>query len=367
MKINKKVIVSTLALAMGASLAGSIAGSVAWYQYSTRATASLYGTSAGSSRNLQISLDGSSWGWNLDNDAILTASAAKSASADGSLKPVAAIIDDVPTGFVSHTVRQYPNGQAAAGTEVLKFDIYLRSLKEGGAEVLEAVKVYLETFDIGFSGAGADLDEALRISISDGTHHYLLSKTAGTTTTHGELDLNGDNVNDRDIFEADDRTGLVNDSGTWKLLVSKVGVATVNDSTKELEAGTSGSGWFTDKACSSAVVGDIEEDVTYYQPGDEPTDYIDYVSDTAGGATNEYTTTAWTSVKTAFTDEYTPANAANNIGTTTTDAEHPLKLSFVIWLEGWAKIGEPASNIWNKSLVNKDFSIKMRFQAPAEK
>ena len=76
MKIsNKKIIVSTLALAMGAALAGSISGSVAWYQYSTRATARMAATSAGTSRNLQIATsqlakNAAGWGWNLDNDAI---------------------------------------------------------------------------------------------------------------------------------------------------------------------------------------------------------------------------------------------------------------------------------------------------------
>ena len=58
MKTNskKKILVSTLALAMGAGLAGSISGSVAWYQYSTRTTAQLQGVSAGTTRNLQVRL-----------------------------------------------------------------------------------------------------------------------------------------------------------------------------------------------------------------------------------------------------------------------------------------------------------------------
>ena len=56
MKTNntKKIVVSVLALAMGAGLAGSISGSVAWYQYSTRATAQLQGVSTGTSRNLKV-------------------------------------------------------------------------------------------------------------------------------------------------------------------------------------------------------------------------------------------------------------------------------------------------------------------------
>ena len=51
---KKKIIVSALALAMGAALAGSISGSVAWYQYSTRAAAQIAGTAAGTVGSLQV-------------------------------------------------------------------------------------------------------------------------------------------------------------------------------------------------------------------------------------------------------------------------------------------------------------------------
>ena len=55
MKISKnKIIVSTLALAMGAALAGSVSGTVAWFQYSTRAQAAFIGTSAHCSEMLEI-------------------------------------------------------------------------------------------------------------------------------------------------------------------------------------------------------------------------------------------------------------------------------------------------------------------------
>ena len=58
MKIRnlKKIAVSTMALAMGAALAGSISGTVAWYQYSTRSTVSYSGASAHCTENLQIRL-----------------------------------------------------------------------------------------------------------------------------------------------------------------------------------------------------------------------------------------------------------------------------------------------------------------------
>ena len=55
MKLNKnKIIVSALALAIGTSLAGSISGTVAWYQYSTRANVAYVGEASGFSSNLQM-------------------------------------------------------------------------------------------------------------------------------------------------------------------------------------------------------------------------------------------------------------------------------------------------------------------------
>ena len=49
-----KIIISTLALAMGAALAGSVSGTVAWFQYSTRAQAAFIGTTAHCSEALEI-------------------------------------------------------------------------------------------------------------------------------------------------------------------------------------------------------------------------------------------------------------------------------------------------------------------------
>ena len=51
---SKKVVVSALALLVGVGLAGSVSGTIAWYQYSTRAHAAIFGTSAGTSGNLML-------------------------------------------------------------------------------------------------------------------------------------------------------------------------------------------------------------------------------------------------------------------------------------------------------------------------
>ena len=53
-----KIVVPTLAICLGAALVGSISGTVAWYQYSTRASTAYLGTSAGTSENLRVRIKG---------------------------------------------------------------------------------------------------------------------------------------------------------------------------------------------------------------------------------------------------------------------------------------------------------------------
>ena len=65
MKLNKKIIIPAFTLLVGTTLAGSVASTVAWYQYSTRTNVSYIGTSAGTIGNLQIRLKGGEWGTRL--------------------------------------------------------------------------------------------------------------------------------------------------------------------------------------------------------------------------------------------------------------------------------------------------------------
>ena len=60
MKKNR-IIVPALSLLVGITLAGSISGTIAWYQYSTRANAAYLGMSGGTTGNLQLRLDGGEW------------------------------------------------------------------------------------------------------------------------------------------------------------------------------------------------------------------------------------------------------------------------------------------------------------------
>ena len=68
MKMPRKLVISSLTLLSAITLAGSISGTVAWYQYSVRSLVAYTGTSAHCSKLLQISVDdGNTWGSDIKN------------------------------------------------------------------------------------------------------------------------------------------------------------------------------------------------------------------------------------------------------------------------------------------------------------
>ena len=67
MKINKKLVVSSLSTVMAVSLVAGITGTIAWYQFNTRVSTTLIGTNVGRNGVLQIKnhSDGDD-GWRKD-------------------------------------------------------------------------------------------------------------------------------------------------------------------------------------------------------------------------------------------------------------------------------------------------------------
>ena len=120
MKIKKKsIIIPAFALLIGASLAGSISGTVAWYQYSTRVNAAYVGVSGGTSGNLQIKLGDGEWTTRLTKETIAAYinNAEKNPNKYGkSIQPITSgtMIQDgaVPTDFYLNPV--YGQGGAYA-------------------------------------------------------------------------------------------------------------------------------------------------------------------------------------------------------------------------------------------------------------
>ena len=208
--MNKtKIIVSTLALAMGAALAGSVSGTVAWFQYSTRAQGTYIGTSAHCSEMLEMAANGSGTYASVVNnissaaggnklEPITTGAFTKDSELDVSkLKrnPVYQIED--PAGWVNATNNNYVQF-------TLKFRV--RDVNTTST-YLSDHKLYLLDVDIvsladssGASTSDLDLYKAVRVHISNGTgegsYNKLFANGSTETATNGYLDLNGDGDDD---------------------------------------------------------------------------------------------------------------------------------------------------------------------------
>ena len=69
-----RIVIPTLSICLGAAIVGSISGTVAWYQYSTRVSTAYLGTTAGTSGNLKLRIKGTDSDFvnNLTKDDIAT-------------------------------------------------------------------------------------------------------------------------------------------------------------------------------------------------------------------------------------------------------------------------------------------------------
>lgn len=223
-KFSRRLMLASISSVAGMSLIGSIFGTVAWYQYSTRATASIMGSDASVSENLQITLgDGTTnpnWKTDLTRSDIYNY--VKNTTGDSekalSVKAVTNVgtrennyvlgNEDSLGTFYSHPVYQYADYSSwNTVTEVegnyvtfpLSFKVVTNgNVPEGG------LSLYLADLKIVQDGTeGKDITDAVRVHFSSTTNKLLLSKNGGTVTTHGELDLNGDNKPDKEMNKYD--------------------------------------------------------------------------------------------------------------------------------------------------------------------
>ena len=315
MKTNntKKIVVSVLALAMGAGLAGSISGSVAWYQYSTKTSALIAGTTAGTSRNLQISSDdGANWSQHLD----LGATNFRPASVYGAAGSL---------HFVDHPV--YKNAvlpaaadqEGANGVYKKEFNLVFKcedTTSTGLAQV--AKEVYLTKLNIiDVNGTGEteqshkDITPAVRIEI-DGTNDFLVSATAGTTTTNGNLNLNGNKDNnqnpilDKDGYDANDETG------------------------------------------------NLITYLNYERTGEDPENY---------GLS--YTTVDSSSVLVNDSNAYSFTNKAGRLLTTTAASGNSAVVKITVWIEGWQTLD--GTSVWDSAWLAQNFQIQLQFSCEADR
>lgn len=337
-KNMKKIVVSTMALVMGAALAGSISGTVAWYQYSTRASVSYVGVSKHSTHALQVSLDGTTWGTSFasadikaaalaatrtDPEDPLTADATKAHDGEN-FSPVTPGAANSGTEALGATMYGNPKcgnfayslWEAADARAYLQFDLYVRVLDVDGAEtpVYLAKNLYLTDFTIETTTTatkikGSDFANAFRVHVSDQTNYLLLANDEYTTDLHGYLDLDNDGDDDT-LADADKNY-------EW----------TENANVKQYYGGDS-------------AINQVTKDIA------------DYIADDSGAEID--------------------TSSATKIATTTTGGAKAtaLKLTFTIWMEGWAELENGVTDnadssspyqVWDVAKYVGDLRIGMQF------
>lgn len=370
MKINnKRIIVPTLAIAMACALAGSIAGSVAWYQYSTRATTGLTGTSAGSSRSLQLAselehpeetdnLTDPKWGYHYAPEG------------KESFAPTAPLFKDgIVDGYVSHPVYQHFNNWIAADDEnYFEYNLYFQSLnnKENKREALD---IFLTAYELEVADASATniIKNALRVELVpytfDGVETwvkgtpFLLSENGGDTIMNDYLDLNGNKIMDHNGFAADDSNGKAQKYKANTPVIPEEGTDLTagyfkdaalknapehNSHPVDRVAGEDGTNLFTDADLTPGNEAEVDgegklvNDGTYYAFGADGTTkyYIENL--------NKYTSKSFNDV---LANDDDPYNFVGGESLISTDEDYAVLLTVKVWLEGWQQDSSIANNL----------------------
>lgn len=225
MKTRKtKLAAILLSSARGLAFIGSIGGTIAWYQYSTLATAAVSGSSAKCTENLQVAVgtgEGLSFKSSLTTNDISNYLKNTRAKADQDtvtvLKPVTAGNQDKNAelnGLKSNPVYQhgpYTDWEDAVNTDYVTFPLTFRVLDIDGNSgntllnrdsKLGLSDITIEGKDVAGNEAEGktDISSAIRVHFSSQNGaadvNRLVSKTGVETVTHGPLDLNGDGADD---------------------------------------------------------------------------------------------------------------------------------------------------------------------------
>lgn len=367
---NKKIIVSTLALAMGAALAGSISGSVAWYQYSTRAAAQVNGVSAGVTGDLAVSIDG---GTNYLRKAV---------SDSEKYVPISASEDTGVWSYYKHPVYQHEELPALANpladpglghgeVYVKDYTLKFRFLEDndGAANAQTNAGDAVTTQDVFLTHFAIEgkFAPAVRVELITASEHYMLSaNSAGQNViTKGELDLNNDTRDDTDYWDCLDTEKVAAVAGS-ALANGAAGAADTKYYTKEA---STGAGYHDDGTSHYVLAGEgtsfVADAADTYFPltteGVDGGDVITYVNKTTDG--EEYDTVAWNDgngiVASDTSDAY---NIVGEVMATTNPASSSLTVR--VWLEGWTEID--GETMWDADLLNQPFNINMQFACNAK-
>lgn len=335
MKVNKKnIIIPALMLSVGLGVVGSITGTVAWYQYSSRVSVALLGTSVGgNNKSTEVKVNNGEWKTDYKIADLATALNGNTGLApvtsgrmakDGALPSIVenAGTENEVTKTVLHKNPSYQNFKMAdwkvaeAGTDYVQYTLSVRAKNIDNSSYVDK-DVYLSKVEINDVTTTKDLAKAVRIHISNGTSHVLLAKSADTadisTDVYGYLDLNNDSANDdAKVFEWN--SGVANYYGNY----------TDYDNNTETPDGV-------DTANEKQTSYSIANPAIVKNP------------DTASTAT-----------------EIAALHSFGKTGTT----ENGLQLTVTVWLEGWQKLGPTAtaSAMWNTTTyIGEQLQIGLQF------
>ena len=397
-----KIVVPTLAIAIGAAIVGSISGTVAWYQYSTRASTAYLGTTAGTAGNLKLRIKGTNdWLNSLSKDDIATYLANNNLGQDivpvtaGNINEDAALNKIGGTGadadlpkFFKNPVRSfdetvpYSSGSwlTADQSMYVQIPLELCFIEFDGEKVSDVDKEYLEKDvyisdlliqedyqnGINQNDIKKDLSSAIRVHISsyrddddsqdhaDTAFDRLISKDGGSILTRGYLDLDGDNIDDAITTGADAGAAYgFGQNNQSKKVVYGEGIQTAYKAGKDVEDGSyvELDESVVDEKIYPAVVKSVGNSIVL-----DENDF-EYTKEGAAEVTKK---------KIGSTVAY-DASAANF-------EQDYLQVVLTIWLEGWQTLPAPTqadpnavSAIWNAAdYIGSMFDVGITFAVQAE-
>ena len=410
MKLSKnKIIVSALALLIGTSLAGSITGTLAWYQYSTRANVSFIGESSGISGNLQMRFASQSNNANAWRTRITWQEMAAELSANGhhyaeKMVPMtygAMERDDAlpAKGYYQPKYLQ-PNMNKwfeAQEKHYAQFELQLRYNERDGVKEGEVgqekddknveKKVYLSKLVLQpdeNNGGKSDLSSALRVHVSssykemdrttDPEHpvlnaqatnkNKLISKNGGATLTEGYLDLDNDNADDQDYpqndefgfsYQRDNNSSYIldNSSNPIRNSLSKVVYgegAQISYAAKSTYVEADRDNKYLPFGKEN-VAGNYEEAAIYPALADASGDALDGLK--------------FDKLLDGSEEGHTDDDTDKLIGQTMESETEYLSVKVTIWVEGWQKLDGKnggQSAIWDEfKYINSSFNVGIQF------
>lgn len=366
---KKKIVVSALALIAGASLAGSISGTIAWYQYSTSVYGAYIGTAGGTSGNLQMRIKGTNqWTTRLTFDEV-------TAYLDGTQEKYGSVVEPITSGAMikNGAVEQfyrnpilgkaaYDKWEKADETNYVLLPLELRYVERDGQigsneskdEKNIAKKVYLSDLTIQEdpnNPGDQDISDAIRFHIASYSgaeanptkSNFLISKNGGTTLTAGKLDLDGDGNPDK-AYANDDPYGFG------------------GSALDEIEYGEGAQVAYAASDANDLISGE------YYEE--------DNATPVAEDDIHPILAKSYEDSLKLDNLVYGQNDTSKAIGETLADEANFLNVDITIWVEGWQKFavldeqGQPTgkySSVWDASYIGSKFDVGFQFAIdPAE-